>query len=111
MLQAYWGQIGVTVELVGIRSDDGTSRSSTMQTALTFLLKTTGSTDYIVNQWKLCWDKRDYESLTGGAANFTQDDELQSLMEAALKHQRPTVRRASKPSMIIWLRNATAMAL
>lgn len=83
MLQAYWGQIGVTTELIGYDQMIGQQEQYNAD-GFDILLKTTGSTDYIVNQWKLCWDKRDYEALTGGAANFTQDDELQSLMEAAL---------------------------
>jgi len=48
-------------------------------------MKSTGSTDYIVNQWKLCWDERDYKEMTGGTANFVVGDtQLATLMQAAL---------------------------
>ena len=83
MIQAYLGQIGVTVELQGL--DFMSVQASQYDSkAYDLLIKQTGSTDYIVNQWKLCWDARDYMSVTGGTANFVQDDKLQSLMEAAL---------------------------
>ena len=83
MIQAYLGELGVTVELVGF---DATMFQATQYdaTAFDFEIKQNGSTDFIVNQWKLCWDARDYEELTGGTANFAKDDELQSLMEAVL---------------------------
>ena len=83
MLQAYWGQIGVNVELLGYDQMMAQQEQYNPE-AFDVLLKTTGSTDYIVNQWKLCWDARDYQEVTGGTANFVQDDELQKLMEACL---------------------------
>lgn len=84
MLQAYFGQIGVTVELQGYDQMMAQQEQYNPE-AFDIFLRTTGSTDYIVNQWKLAWDARDYQEITGGAANFTQDDELQSLLEACLK--------------------------
>jgi hypothetical protein len=41
-----------------------------------------GSTSYLVNVWKLAWDKSGY--LHGGAENFVKDDKLQSLIESAM---------------------------
>lgn len=83
MLQAYFGQIGVTVELKGY-DQMMAQQEQYNKDGFDILLRTSGSTDYIVNQWKLCWDARDYKDVTGGASNFVQDDELQSLMEACL---------------------------
>lgn len=83
MLQAYFGAIGVTVELVGYDQMMAQQEQYNAE-GFDILLRTTGSTDYIVNQWKLCWDARDYEEVTGGTSNFTQDEKLQELMEACL---------------------------
>ncbi len=83
MMQAYFGAIGVNVELVGYDQMMAQQEQYNAE-GFDILLKTTGSTDYIVNQWKLCWDARDYEEVTGGTANFVQDDQLQELMEACL---------------------------
>jgi len=83
MIQAYLGQIGVNIELVGL---DAMMEQSSQYDSKAFdvLIEQTGSTDFIVNQWKLVWDARDYQELTGGTANFTKDDQLQKLVEAAL---------------------------
>jgi ABC-type transport system substrate-binding protein len=83
MLQAYLSQIGITAELTGY---DASMFQSAQYDAAAYdiMLKNNGSTDYIVNQWKLCWDARDYKSVTGGTANYVVDDQLQTLMEAAL---------------------------
>lgn len=83
MLQAYWGQIGVTVELVGYDQMMAQQEQYNAE-GFDILLKTAGSTDYIVNQWKLCWDARDYRDITGGTANFVVDEELDNLMQACL---------------------------
>lgn len=83
LLQAYWGQIGVKVELIGYDQMMGQQEQYNKE-GFDILLKTTGSTDYIVNQWKLCWDARDYREITGGTANFVVDEKLDSLMQAAL---------------------------
>lgn len=83
LLQAYWGQIGVTVELIGYDQMMGQQEQYNAE-GFDILLKNTGSTDYIVNQWKLCWDARDYREITGGTANFVADEELDKLMQAAL---------------------------
>ncbi|MCM1134445.1 MAG: ABC transporter substrate-binding protein [Clostridium sp.] len=83
LLQAYWGQIGVTVELIGYDQMMGQQEQYNKE-GFDILLKTTGSTDYIVNQWKLCWDARDYKEITGGTANFVVDEKLDELMQAAL---------------------------
>lgn len=40
------------------------------------------STSYLVNVWKLGWDRNGYTH--GGAENFVKDDKLQSLLEAAM---------------------------
>ncbi len=83
MVQAYLGQIGIQAELSGY--DSMMFQSAQYDSAsYDILLKNNGSTDYIVNQWKLCWDARDFQSVTGGTANFVQDDKLQTLMETAL---------------------------
>ncbi|WP_373212458.1 ABC transporter substrate-binding protein [Ruminococcus sp. 5_1_39BFAA] len=83
MVQAYLGQIGITAELTGYDQMMG-QQMQYDSTSYDILLKQSGSTDYIVNQWKLCWDRRDYESLTGGTANFVQDEKLDELMQACL---------------------------
>lgn len=83
LLQAYWGQIGVTVELIGYDQMMGQQEQYNKE-GFDILVKTTGSTDYIVNQWKLCWDARDYREITGGTANFVVDEKLDELMQAAL---------------------------
>ena len=83
MLQAFWGQIGVTVELVGYDQMMAQQEQYNAE-GFDILLKTAGSTDYIVNQWKLCWDARDYRDITGGTANFVVDEELDNLMQACL---------------------------
>lgn len=83
LLQAYWGQIGVNVELIGYDQMMGQQEQYNAE-GFDILLKTTGSTDYIVNQWKLCWDARDYREITGGTANFVVDEKLDELMQAAL---------------------------
>ncbi len=82
LLQAYWGQIGVTVELIGYDQMMGQQEQYNKE-GFDILVKTTGSTDYIVNQWKLCWDARDYREITGGTANFVVDEKLDELMQAA----------------------------
>ncbi len=41
-----------------------------------------GSTSYLVNVWKLGWDRTGYTH--GGAENFVKDDQLQSLLETAM---------------------------
>jgi len=84
MIQAYLGEIGVTVELMPL---DSMMAQSTQydSTAFDLEMKQIGSTDYIVNQWKLCWDERDYKDITGGTANFVAGDtQLATLMQAAL---------------------------
>ncbi len=83
LLQAYWGQIGVTVELIGYDQMMGQQEQYNKE-GFDIMVKTTGSTDYIVNQWKLCWDARDYREITGGTANFVVDEKLDELMQAAL---------------------------
>lgn len=83
MLQAYLGEIGVTVELIGYDAMMATATQYD-STAFDILIKSSGSTDYIVNQWKLCFDARDFTSVTGGTSNFIKDDKLQELIEAAL---------------------------
>ena len=83
LLQAYWGQIGVNVELIGYDQMMGQQEQYNAE-GFDILLKSTGSTDYIVNQWKLCWDARDYREITGGTANFVVDEKLDELMQAAL---------------------------
>ncbi|MDO5422882.1 MAG: ABC transporter substrate-binding protein [Eubacteriales bacterium] len=83
MVQAYLSQLGINVELTGYDQMMGQSMQFD-STSYDILLKQNGSTDYIVNQWKLCWDRRDYEELTGGTANFVQDDTLDELMQACL---------------------------
>lgn len=83
MIQAYLGQIGITAELTGYDQMMG-QQMQYDSTSFDILLKQSGSTDYIVNQWKLCWDRRDYESITGGTANFVQDEKLDELMQACL---------------------------
>lgn len=83
LLQAYWGQIGVEVELIGYDQMMGQQEQYNKE-GFDILIKTTGSTDYIVNQWKLCWDARDYREITGGTANFVVDEKLDELMQAAL---------------------------
>lgn len=83
MLQAYWSQIGVKSELIGYDQMMGQQEQYNAD-GFDVLLKLSGSTDYIVNQWKLCWDARDYRQLTGGTANFVVDEKLDELMQAAL---------------------------
>lgn len=83
MVQSYLSQVGINVELSGYDSMMF-QQAQYDSKAFDFIVKQNGSTNYIVNQWKLCWDARDYEKLTGGASNFTQDDKLQSLLEATL---------------------------
>jgi ABC-type transport system substrate-binding protein len=84
MVLAYFNQIGVTAELVPYDSMMFQSAQYD-STSYDVLLKNNGSTDYIVNQWKLCWDSRDFSETTGGTANFVEDDKLQELMETCLK--------------------------
>lgn len=84
MIQAYLMQIGIDdVELIPYDQQMFQSEQYD-STSYDILLKTNGSTDYIVNQYKLVWDARDYESMTGGTANYVVDDTLQELMEACL---------------------------
>ena len=83
MVQAYLGNIGVTVELVPYEQMSFIA-SQFDSAAYDIMLRTTGSTDYIVNQWKLCWYSPDFESTTGGTANFVKDSKLDELMAACL---------------------------
>lgn len=83
LIQAYLGQIGVTAELVPYDQMMG-QQEQYNKDGFDMLLKVTGSTDFIVNQWKLCWDRRDYEEMTGGTANFVTDEKLDELMQACL---------------------------
>ena len=73
----------MTVELVGYDQMMAQQEQYNAE-GFDILLKTAGSTDYIVNQWKLCWDARDYRDITGGTANFVVDEELDNLMQACL---------------------------
>jgi ABC-type transport system substrate-binding protein len=84
MVLAYFNQIGVQAELVPYDSMMFQSAQYD-STSYDVLLKNNGSTDYIVNQWKLCWDSRDFSETTGGTANFVQDETLDELMQACLK--------------------------
>lgn len=83
MVQSYLGAIGVTVELVPYEQMSYIA-SQYDPDAYEIMLRTTGSTDYIVNQWKLCWYSPDFESTTGGTANFVKDAKLDELMAACL---------------------------
>lgn len=93
MIQAYLSQIGITVKLQGL--DNMTEQTQQYDsTAYDILMEQAGSTNYIVNQWKLVWYTPDFEELTGGTANFVVDSELDELMEAALNedtHSTDTV--------------------
>lgn len=83
MIQAYLGNIGVTVELVPYEQQSFIA-SQYDSTAYDIILRQTGSTDYIVNQWKLCWNTPDFAETTGGTANFVKDSQLDTLMAACL---------------------------
>ena len=83
MIQAYLGNIGITVELVPYEQQSFIAAQYD-STAYDIMLRQTGSTDYIVNQWKLCWNAPDFADTTGGTANFVKDSKLDELMAACL---------------------------
>lgn len=83
MIQAYLGNIGVTVELVPYEQQSFIA-SQFDSKAYDIILRQTGSTDYIVNQWKLCWNTPDFAETTGGTANYVKDSKLDALMADCL---------------------------
>jgi ABC-type transport system substrate-binding protein len=86
IIQGYLSQIGITVEISSyeaamfksLQNDPG---------AFDIVLDTYGSTDYIVNVWKLALDSRNYN---GHTVNFVTDSKLQNLMEQSISIQGHT---------------------
>lgn len=80
IIQAQLAQIGITVKIATYDSqlyNDYKYNSDEWD----ILLDQLGSTSYLVNVWKLGWDRTGYTH--GGAMNFVVDDQLQQLIEAA----------------------------
>lgn len=80
IIQAYLLQIGITVEIRPFEN--------AMYTTLTYetdawdiCLAQQGSTDYLVNMWKLGWAEENYD---GHAMNFLVDSDLQELLHECL---------------------------
>ncbi|NLV98179.1 MAG: ABC transporter substrate-binding protein [Clostridiaceae bacterium] len=81
IMQAQLAQIGVTVNINPYDAQlSNTYKYQPEQWDL--MLDQAGSTSYLVNVWKLAWDRSGYKH--DGAMNFVKDDQLQSLLETAM---------------------------
>ena len=81
IIQALLGQIGVNVEGLGIDTQLY-NQYKYEDDKWDICLIQDGSTSYLVNVWKMEWDRTGYTH--GGAVNFVVDDELQQLLETAM---------------------------
>lgn len=81
IIQALVGQLGLNIE-ISAYDPQLYNEYKYKPEQWDLLLDTGGSTSYLVNVWKLAWDNSNY--VHGGAENFVKDDQLQSLLAAAL---------------------------
>lgn len=91
IIQAQLQQIGVNVN-INAYDNQLANEYKYKPEQWDILLDQGGSTSYLVNVWKLAWDRTGY--VHGGAENFVKDDKLQSLLEAAMnpdKHNDETM--------------------
>ena len=81
VIQALLQQIGVNAEIC-VYDSQLFNEYKYQPNQWDIMLDQAGSTSYLVNVWKLNWDRTGY--VHGGAENFVKDDTLQSLLEAAM---------------------------
>lgn len=81
IIQAQLQQIGVTVNISAYDAQL-INEYKYQPEQWDMLLDQAASTSYLVNVWKLSWDRSGY--VHGGAINFVKDDNLQSLLETAM---------------------------
>jgi ABC-type transport system substrate-binding protein len=86
IVQGYLSQIGITAEIAAYEAAMFKSIQND-PTAFDLVIDTFGSTDYIVNVWKLFLDARNYN---GHTVNFVIDNKLQSLLEQCVTVQGHT---------------------
>jgi ABC-type transport system substrate-binding protein len=86
VIQGYLSQIGITAEIVAYEAAMFKSIQND-PAAFDLVIDTFGSTDYIVNVWKLFLDSRNYN---GHTVNFVTDSRLQSLLEQSITTQGHT---------------------
>lgn len=81
IMQAQLAQIGITVNISAFDAQlFNEYKYNPDQWDL--MLDQGASTSYLVNVWKLGWDRNGY--VHGGGINFVKDDKLQSLLESAM---------------------------
>ncbi len=81
IIQAQLQQIGITVNISAYDAQL-INEYKYQPEQWDMLLDQAASTSYLVNVWKLSWDRSGY--VHGGAINFVKDDKLQSLLETAM---------------------------
>lgn len=81
ILQAQLAQIGISVNISAFETQLF-NEYKYQPGQWDLMLDQGGSTSYLANVWKLAFDRNGYSH--GGAENFVKDDELQTLLEAAM---------------------------
>lgn len=85
IMQAFLAQIGVNVEIKSIDTQLY-NQYKYQDDQWDICLIQDGSTSYLVNVWKMEWDRTGYTH--GGAVNFVVDDTLQNLLETAMDEEQ-----------------------